>query len=80
MKASCATSSASVGRPDRRQGRPEDRPAVPLDQLAECLHVSRLGPPDQDEVGGAGGALGGFRDRHTVYRGVRQHGGWGKVE
>ena len=38
------------GRPDRRQGRPEHRPPVPLDQLAERLDVAGLGPADQGEV------------------------------
>ena len=68
-------------RADSGQGRSQHRAPVPLDQLAKGRHIARLGPPDQDEIGGAGGGsgiarVGGFRDGHTVCRGLRRHCGW----
>ena len=50
--ASCATSSASVGRAEGRKRGPEDGPAVALDQLAERVGVSGLRLAHQVQVDG----------------------------
>ena len=55
--ASCATSSASDGEPDRGERRPKNGTAVPLDELAERVEIAGLGQANQVEIRDVGGCV-----------------------